>query len=155
MRLSTRLLWPLLTVVGVIMLAYGAYTVRRRERQLLADVHREAHAFGTALAIALEYAISDGDPENLTRILGRLASEPRIYGAIVYDAEGRPIRAAEPLTLDDGLQASQVRVLLADTGSARFDRSIGGESFYSVFRLLRRGDQQIVGGVEVVHPLAR
>ena len=60
MRLGTRLLWPLLTVVGAVMLAYGAYTATRRERFLLNELSREMDAYSTALSIAVEYAVSVG-----------------------------------------------------------------------------------------------
>jgi hypothetical protein len=98
MRLSTRLLWPLLSVISVIMLAYGAYTATRREQQLISDARRETNAYATALAIAMEYAFADRNRDDLPGIIGRISAEPQIYGVIVYDVAGRAISAATPLS---------------------------------------------------------
>ena len=153
MRLTTRLLWPLLGVVSVVMLAAGAYSAHRREQQLIADARRETNAYATALAVALEYALVEGGSNDLPRIIGRIAAEPRIYGVIVYDLYGKPISAALPLTEADAVNPQQVQRFLSDTVRSSLDRVLHGERFHSVIRPLRGIDRRVVGGLEVVQPL--
>ncbi|MEX2281219.1 MAG: ATP-binding protein [Gemmatimonadota bacterium] len=147
------MLWPLLSVVSVVMLAAGAYSAHRREQQLIADARRETNAYATALAVALEYALVEGGSNDLPRIIGRIAAEPRIYGVVVYDHQGKPISAALPLTEADALGPMQVQQFLSDTVPSSLDRELQGEQFHSVIRPLRGVDRRVVGGLEVVQPL--
>ena len=78
MKLSTRLLLPLLATVGVVMVAYAWWAQRQRESTLLTESRRDVQAYGTALALALERAVRHPELGDVQQIIDRISREPTV-----------------------------------------------------------------------------
>ena len=152
MRISTRLLLPLLSMLMLVMLLVGAWLMRARERRLMAEGVRETGAFATALAIALEDAA--GRQDDLDRIIRRVSAEPSIYGLLLYDREGRVVTAAAPVDPRSGLSAARVRDLMHAGAATTLERTINNEGVVTMLRPLRSADGEVSGAIEVVQPLS-
>lgn len=153
MRLSTRLLLPLLATVTVVMLAYGWWAHRQREETLVAESEREIQAYATALALAVERGLRQPELEDVQDIIDRLSREPTVYGVLVYDAAGAVAYASEAVA-DPAPPADSVlrRVLSGQTASLR--RSLDAEPVLGVLRPLTLADGQVAGVLEVAQPLS-
>lgn len=154
MRLSARLLLPILAVVILIMTAFAAWNSRRREEMLLSETQRETRAYATALALAVEYAFEHADDGEIRRIIERVTREPKIYSAIVYGKTGEVVQSAAPLEAGDAWPVTEARALMRANEVSAGNRVIRDERVYSVFRPLRGPDNSTIGALEVVQPLA-
>ena len=152
MRIGTRLLLPLTSLLTIVMVLVGVWLLRTRELQLMSESVRETNAYATALAIALEQAEARGD--ELDRVIQRVNAEPRIYGLLLYDEQGRVLAAAQPFDPRNGLPAAYVRSLMGARAPVLRQRSIAGERFLSVVRPLRDDAGTVGGALEVLQPLA-
>jgi signal transduction histidine kinase len=155
MRLSTRLLLPLIATVVTVMTAYAAWSLRQRETTLASQDRRETRAYATALGLALEAAFRDPQRRDVQETIDRISLEPNIYGVAVYSPEGEVLYLAGPL---EGAQADPLERILAalsagDTTSLT-RAAAGGESVFSVVRPLVDEDGTVVGGFEVLQPLS-
>lgn len=152
MRIGTRLLLPLTSLLTLVMLLVGAWLLRTREQRLMSESVRETRAYATALAIALEDA--GGRERDLDRIIEKVSAEPGIYGLLLYDTVGRVLASAQPVDRRSGLPADYVRSLIARSEPALLRRTIGTARFLSVLRPLRRAEGGTSGALEVVQPLS-
>jgi len=155
MRLSTRLLLPLIATVVTVMMVYAAWSLRQRETTLASQDRRETRAYATALGLALEAAFRDPERRDVQETIDRISREPNIYGVVVYSPGGQVLYLAGP---QEGAQADPLERILAalsagDTTSLT-RAAAGGESVFSVVRPLVDEDGTVVGGFEVLQPLA-
>ncbi|MBW3534771.1 MAG: hypothetical protein KY453_06060, partial [Gemmatimonadetes bacterium] len=97
MKLSTRLLLPLLTTVGAVMLAFGGWAIIQREDTLLAEAERETLAYARALGLALERTSRAPELGGMEELIDRVDREPSIYGVRVYETSGAVRYESEPL----------------------------------------------------------
>ena len=92
MRLTTRLLLPLLATVTAVMLLFTLWTLRQREISTTEAELRITEAYATALARGLEAAFRAGSDENVQAAIDRI-SEQRdssgVFGVIVYGPDAR------------------------------------------------------------------
>jgi two-component system, NtrC family, sensor kinase len=154
-RLSTRLLLPLLASVMGIMMLYAAWALRQREDTLAAEAKRETHAYAAALGLALEYAFRDGHLTDVQEIIDRISREPKIYGVLVYGADGRLLSASDPLRgLIRVAPSHLLRAVLDDRGAVTLQRELEGQQVYSVIRPIAGADGATVAAVEVAQPLS-
>jgi signal transduction histidine kinase len=155
MRLSTRLLLPLIATVVTVMTAYAAWSLRQRETTLASQDRRETRAYATALGLALEAAFRDPERRDVQETIDRISLEPNIYGVAVYSPEGEVLYLAGPL---EGAQADPLERILAALSSGDTTSltraAAGGESVFSVVRPLVAEDGTVVGGFEVLQPLS-
>lgn len=112
MKLSTRLLLPLIAAVVVVMLAYASWSLFQREGVMVAEAERETRAYATALGLALERAAGQGDPEAMQEMIDRIDRDPNIYGVVVYDTLGRAQFVSSPLAEADHAPPGEVRSVL-------------------------------------------
>lgn len=155
MRLSTRLLLPLLATVVTVMSAYAAWSLRQRETTLAAQDRREARAYATALELALEAAFQDPEQRDVQATIDRISQEPNIYGVVIYDPAGTPLYLSGPLEGAGGADLERIRTAVAGGDTTSFNRVAGGnERVFSVVRSLHGIDGAVVGGFEVLQPLA-
>lgn len=155
MRLSTRLLLPLLATVVTVMGVYAAWSLRQRETTLAAQDRREARAYATALELALEATFRDPERSNVQETIDRISREPNIYGVVIYNRVGSPLYLAGPLDGAGGADLDRIRSAMEAADTTSFERVAGeGERVYSVVRSLRGPDGQVVGAFEVLQPLA-
>jgi signal transduction histidine kinase len=153
-KLSTRLLFPLLALVTLMTALYGAWTIQMRGRTLLAEAKRETEAYAVALGITLEYAEASRDPLDVEDIVGRITREPRIYSVFVYGVDGRLRYYSSPQGATLATVSSGVREVLARGKPLSQRRRTGGTHFYSVLRPIRGRSGEPVGALEVKQPLS-
>lgn len=154
MRLSTRLLLPLVATVVTVMTAYAAWSLRQRETTLASQDRRETRAYATALGLALEGAFRDPERRDVQETIDRISREPNIYGVAVYGPTGDVLFLSGPL---EGAQADPLdRIIQAlnsgDTTSLTRS-SATGESVFSVVRPILDAEGNVAGGFEVLQPL--
>lgn len=155
MRLSTRLLLPLLATVVTVMSAYAAWSLRQRETTLAAQDRREARAYATALELALEAAFQDPERRDVQATIDRISREPNIYGVVIYDPSGDPLYLSGPLEGASGSDLDRIREAVSGGDTTSFNRVAGGgERVFSVVRSLHGSDGAVVGAFEVLQPLA-
>lgn len=154
MRLSTRLLLPLVATVVTVMTAYAAWSLRQRETTLASQDRRETRAYATALGVALEGAFRDPERRDVQETIDRISREPNIYGVAVYGPTGELLYLSGPL---EGAQADPldriVQALSSGDTTSLTRVSATGESVFSVVRPIQDAAGNVVGGFEVLQPL--
>jgi signal transduction histidine kinase len=152
-RLSTRLLLPLLATVVLVMSLYGTWGLRERERTMESEARRATHAYATALGLALEGAFQARQLERVQEIVDRISQEPEIYGVLVYGPTGEVLFASD-LLHDDPSPRARVQDVLRSASPATFERLVGENRVYSVIRPLRDPRAAVIGAFEVAQPLS-
>ena len=153
MRLSTRLLLPLLATVVVVMSLYSARSLRGRQNLLEAESRRATHAYATALGLALEGAFRSPHLEGVQEIVDRISKEPEIYGVLVYGTRGEVLFASD-LLHDAPSPAPRIRTVLSSGSRGSFERVVGDQRVYSVIGPLQGSSGSVVGAFEVAQPLS-
>lgn len=154
MKLSTRLLLPLLATVAAVMLAFGAWAIIQREDTLLAEAERETLAYARALGLALERTSRDPDLGDMEELIDRVDREPSIYGVRVYDTSGPVLYESSPLRGGRRAPAEAVREAVARNAATASTRSAEDGEAVSVLRPLRDDEGRVTAVLEVVQPLA-
>jgi two-component system NtrC family sensor kinase len=152
-KLSTRLLLPLLAAVVLVMLAYASWSLVQREGIMVAEAERETRAYATALGLALERAAGQGEPEAMQEMIDRIDRDPNIYGVVVYDTVGLPQFVSSPLAEAVHASSDEVRSVLPHGPVRTLRRVILGEESVVVFRPLLDEGGNVRGVLEVVQPL--
>jgi two-component system, NtrC family, sensor kinase len=152
MRLSTRLLLPLLATVAAVMLLFALWALRQREASMTAEAQRVTNAYATALSLVLEAAFRDGSSEDVQRAIDRISDEPTIFGVIVYSADSHVLFTSEPVGTIEWGPVAAVRRVTATREPTSFTREIRGMRVYSIVRPLIGVDGGVVGVMEVVQP---
>jgi two-component system, NtrC family, sensor kinase len=154
MRLTTRLLVPLLFTVAVVMAAYGLWALQQRETTLADEARRETEAYATALGLALEAAYRDPDRRDVEPIINRISVEPKIYGVIVYGRAAEILWVSRPL--QGGIEpapAVDLHRVIATGEPAFVERWVGPKRVYASVRPIHAPGGGVVGAFEVVQPL--
>ena len=154
MKLSTRLLLPLLTAVTGVMLAYAFLAVRQREATLTAQARNEARASSVPLGLALESAFRSVGRRDVQEIIDRLSRESTIFGVLIYGEDGTPEFLTERLRASDSAPAERITGVLELGEPAEFERDIRGEHVFSVLKPIRDAVGKVVGAYEVTQPLS-
>src|SRR5688572_11953205 len=114
MRITTRLLLPLLATVALVMLLFALWSLRQREQILTAHAQRETNAYATALVIALEAALRAGSSQDIQEAIDRISNEPTIYGVIVYGTDTRVLFTSQMVREIETAPPSAVRQVIQD-----------------------------------------
>ena len=154
MKLSNRLLFPLLAAVVIVMLAYASWSLFQREGIMVAEAERETRAYATALGLALERAVAQGEPGAIQEMIDRIDRDPNIYGVVVYDTLGIPQFVSSPLAAATPPPASEVRSILAGGAIRTLRRDVLGRPSVVVFRPLMGEGGRTDLALEVVQPLS-
>jgi signal transduction histidine kinase len=154
MRLSSRLLIPLLLAVAGVMAAYGAWALHQRQTVLAEEARRETRAYATALGISLEQAFRDPDLRDVQAIIDRISRERQIYGVLVYGADGRTLFVSDPLQAGATAPPALLGRVLAGGRVTEFERRIGDEHVYSVLHPIPGPSGRVAAAFEVAQPLA-
>ena len=97
MRLSLRLVAPLVLSVAVVSLIFAAYQVRTQDRTMRRDLQRRAEVLGQSLQDDFEREISAKTPAALHRTIERLGHRDHILGIAVFDPQGNPLGSSAGL----------------------------------------------------------
>lgn len=152
MRLTTRLLLPLLATVAAVMLLFALWALRQREASMTSEAQRVTNAYATALGLALEAAFRAGATEDVQAAIDRISNEPTIFGVIVYSTEEHVLFTSQPVgTIETG-PLGAVRRVVATLEPTSFTREISGMRVYSMVRPLFGRTGEVVGVMEVVQP---
>ncbi|HET9982451.1 MAG TPA: ATP-binding protein [Longimicrobiales bacterium] len=154
MRLSTRLLLPLLTTVALVMGIYTAWSIKQREATLAIEAQRETEALATALGLALEYAFRDRKLADVQDIIDRVSLQPKVYGALVYGPKGDILFVSDPLRATGLTPPRDLGEVFRVGRTIGFERRLAGQHVYSVLRPIRNPKGKIVGAFEVAQPLS-
>lgn len=153
MKLSTRLLVPLLPTVAVVMFIYAAWAVRQRQKTLLPQTRSETQVYATALSLALEYAFRDGKLDDVQDIINEIGRQPEIYGVLIYDSSGRQLFTSGPPGMANAQLTDSLLRVLAGAEMIEFEHRIDEASLYSVLRPLHDTVGVVIGILEVAQPL--
>jgi len=154
MKLSTRLLLPLLAAVALVMTGFAAWAVRQREDTLTEQSRRETNAYAVALGLAIESAYRDPTPKDIQEFIDRISRERTIYGVLVYGRDGGLTYVSDPLDARAQAATEAVRSVIFSGQPATIDRTIEGQAVYSVIRPIRDPLGKVVGAFEVAQPLS-
>ncbi len=154
MKLSTRLLLPLVGAVTVVMAVFAFWAQQRRETTMLAEARRETEAYATALGLALEGAYRDPDLAQVQDLIDRLSQEPTIYAILVYDLDGAARFVSRSLERTDAAPGDVLAPVLSTGLPASFDRRLDEQDVYSVLRVFRGPAGEVAGAFEVAQPLS-
>lgn len=154
MKLSTRLLLPLLGAVAAVMLAYSLWSVRQREQTLAAEVRSETRAYGVALGLAIESAYRDPYRKDVQEIIDRLSRERTVYGVLIYDVDGEPVFLSHALSPTDAAPADVVERVLATGEPASYERLIQDVQVHAVLLPINDPLGKTLGAFEVTQSLS-
>jgi signal transduction histidine kinase len=153
-KLSTRLLLPLLATVALVMLAFAWFSIRRGESVMLAEAERETRAYAKALGLALERAVGESDPDAVQEMIERIDRGPNIYGVVIYDAEGAPQYISPPLASAERATRADIETVLGGASPQTLRRFLAGGSTVTVLSPLVDEAGGVHGVLEVVQPIA-
>lgn len=153
MKLSTRLLLPLVGAVMVVMTVFAVWAQRQRETTMIAEARREAEAYATALGLALEGAFRDPELAQVQELIDRLSRERTIYAILIYDLDGTVRFTSESLQRNDAAPSFIVEGVLATGDPTSFERFIDDQEVFSVLKAFRGAEGEVAGAYEVTQPL--
>ncbi len=147
MRLSVRLIFPLLGIVTLVSLVFSYYQVRREIRIQARDLSRRAELMAESLDATVQPMLAS--KPSLQRVVERFGAREHLVGAAVYDSQGAPL--AVSAKLPPGFAAAPA--VLAK--SLREKRGIGefvrmGNAPMHVYAAPLVRDDEVVGGLVLV-----
>lgn len=154
MRLSTRLLLPLLATVAIVMTVFATWAVWQREQTLTEQTRRETQAYAVALGLSIETAFRDERPGDIQEIIDRISRERTIYGVLVYGRDASMMYVSDPLQSSAAAARAEVERVIATGEPTSIERTIGEQAVYSVVRPVRSPSGATVGAFEVAQPLS-
>jgi signal transduction histidine kinase len=152
MRLTTRLLLPLLATVAVVMLLFALWALRQREASMTAHAQRVTNAYAIALGLALEAGFRAGSDDEVQQAIDRISREPAIFGVIVYGPDTGVLFTSQPVGDIEMAPLGAVRRVIGTLQPTGFTREIRGERVYSIVRPLLGANRELIGIMEVVQP---
>ncbi|MGV3710810.1 MAG: sensor histidine kinase [Gemmatimonas sp.] len=165
MRLTSRLLLSVLPLVALMMAGFGAWLLVERERSLVPEMREQTRVYAQAVDIALEHSMSDLGQSRVQEFIDRLSAQPRIFGVLLYGADGSLRYFSDSLTSAAAAPDSILSIVLNGREEVVFERTLGNRKVFGVLRLIReatsdsaRGgapdDQSgpILGALEIAQP---
>src|ERR1051326_5205124 len=149
MKLSTRLLLPLLPTVAGIMAAWGLVALAQKEAMMVPAAQRDTRAYGRALGLAFEYAVRDLKRDEVQSIINEIGHEPSIYGILVYDGQGRLLLISDSLKQLDATPPDSLRPVLLQGKTLNTERQMEDQKVYSVISPIRDAAGKPAGALEI------
>ncbi|HET9529748.1 MAG TPA: ATP-binding protein [Blastocatellia bacterium] len=153
MKTSTRLILLLTVTVGAMMAVAGYFILREREATLREAMRDEVYAHARTLQIVLEDDFSAGRDADAQRLIDQLSDNPKIYGVVLFDAEGRVAMLSDPLIPDEIRYPEEVAQVISTGSVTEIEREISGLRVFSVIMPLRVGAIGY-GAFEIAQPLS-
>lgn len=119
------------------------------ETQIERRLQTEIELVARALRVPLEQALQEGDLEDVERTLDAAFEIGRVYGAYVYDADGRRIAVAGEARPGRREQIEAVELVQIGEETGRY-AELAGESVFSYFVPLTGATGRIAGLLQVV-----
>ncbi len=147
MRLSVRLIFPLLGIVTLVSLLFSYYQVRREIRIQARDLSKRAELMADSLDANVQ-PVLESKP-GLQRAVDRFAGREHLVGLAVYDSRGTPLAISAKLPPRFlGAPAILARSLRDKRGMGEFVRM--GEAPVHVYAAPLLHDDEVVGAVVLV-----
>ena len=128
LRLSL-LLFMVAPLIAVLAIA-GYYSLQRLEQQVEKRMQEDIELIGRAIRGPLEYALEHGREDSLSQALSSAFRIGRVYGAYVYDKEGRKIATSGPR--EPVVRSKYLAELAAGDRTGEYQES-GDKEVYSYF----------------------
>ena len=151
MSIGARLILVLTLATAAIMTVAGFMILRQREAALHTAMRNELRAHALTLQIALQDDYEDGRIADAQRLIDHLSDNPKIFGVVLFDAEGRVAMLSDPLIPDEIHFPEEVRNVLATGEPTELDRSINDQDVFSIIMPIRIGAKNY-GAVEIAQP---
>lgn len=91
MRISTKLILFLVTVVVAVMAAYALITVSRTQDRMQHEMVKMADHLGMALSVGVLHHLEEGDVAGVSSVLEMMARHADVMGVTVFDSRGRRV----------------------------------------------------------------
>lgn len=137
MRLTSRLLLSVLPLVALMMAAFGAWLLAERERSLVPEMQRQTRVYAQAVDLAIEYALRDLEQARMEEFIDRLSADSRIFGVLLYGADGSLRYASDSLSGAAAAPDSILSSVLQGAEEFSFERVIGNRRVFAVLRSVR------------------
>ena len=153
MNTSTRLILWLMLAVAVVMAVAGSFILRQREAALDTAMRNELRAHMQTLRIVLEDHYRDGRQDEAQQLIDHLGQNPRVYGVLLFDADGRIAKVSTPLEADDIRSPPEIQRVLTTGESVEVTRRIRHQEVFSIISPVRV-DTRRRAAIEIAQPLA-
>ena len=153
MKISTRLIIILMVSVNAVMLIATFLILRQTEANLLTAAKDEIRAHAATLRIALEENYASGRSLDAQRLINRLSENTNIYGAILFNAEGKIEVVSNSLIAGEINYPGEVKLALQEKRSIEVFRQINNQDVFSVIAPLQNGNT-VVGAIEIAQQVS-
>lgn len=144
MSLLVFLLLPMLGIAT----AAGWYSLRSLERQIEARMREDIELIARAIRLPLSYAMERGREGSVAQALDSALRIGRVYGAYVYDADGRRIAASGPEV--PSVETDEVAELVSgEDRQGKFER-VAGREVFSYFVPLTDSGGRVTGLLQLM-----
>jgi len=150
MRLSLRLIVPLLLAVSIVSLLFAYYQVRRERRIQTGELSRRAELLAESLEENVAPLLNKKDPRReLQRLVERFGNREHLAGIAVYDDRGTAL-AVSPGLADQWKQAPAALIQASKQGQGVAEFLHLGGVLLHVYALPVHQDDRVVGGLAIV-----
>ena len=153
MKISTRLIIILTLTVNAVMLIATYLILRQTEINLTSAAKDEIRAHAATLQIALEENYASGRGLDAQRLINRLSKNSNVYGAILFNAEGRIEVVSNSLVLGEINYPGEVRLAIQEKRVKEVNRRINDQEVFSVITPIQNGNT-VVGAFEIAQPIS-
>lgn len=153
MKTSTRLIWMLTLVVGMVMTVGGYFILHQREIVLEQSMRNEVEAHARTMQIALEAMYRAGRQHEAQELIDSMSDNPRVYAVVLFSAVGEVIKVSDQLVADEIKFPPEVRHVLETGDLAESIRVINNEEVFSILMPIRVGRAR-QGVFEIALPMA-
>ncbi len=153
MKISTRLIIILTLSVNTVMLIATFLILRQTEANLMTAAKDEIRAHAATLRIALEENYASGRRLDAQRLINRLSENADIYGAILFNAEGKIEVVSNSLIAQEINYPSEVKLAIQQKQPIEVFRQINNQDVFSVIAPLQSGGV-VVGAIEIAQQIS-
>jgi signal transduction histidine kinase len=121
----------------MVMILGGYFILRQREDIHARALRNELYAHAITLRLTLEDSYRAGRIGDAQRLIDHLSENPRIFGVILFDEEGRVAMFSNPLEADKIVESAEARRVMSTGEPVEVIQSRGGREIYSVIMPVR------------------
>lgn len=153
MKISTRLIIILTLSVNVLLILATILILRQTEKNLMNAARDEIRSHAVTLRIAIEEDYAMAHAEYAQRLINRLGENTNIFGAILFNAEGKIEGVSNSLTAEQITYPDEVKQVLQTLQSTEVVRQINNQDVFSVIAPIMNG-AKAVGAIEIAQPIS-
>ena len=153
MKISTRLILLLMLSVNIAMLVATFLILRQTEANLMVAAKDEIRAHATTLRLALEENYASGRSLDAQRLINRLSENSNIYGAILFNAEGKIEVVSNTLIAGEINYPGEVQLVIQTQRPIEVIRQINNQDVLSAIAPILNG-KTVVGVIEIAQSIS-